>query len=136
MQLCRACEEYFSCQEVCQDSIVFEKEPPGEAKRIAFNGKDGKIISNNTDIKKVNKIGVGHYEFESTRRNEMNKQEAEKELERKLNLQGEIFCPLIKENCVMTCICLVQDIYKNKYSEKNEYRVNVYCNNAMFFRGE
>lgn len=34
------------------------------SKRIVFNGKNGKIISNNTNIKKVNKIGTGHYEFE------------------------------------------------------------------------
>ena len=62
----------------------------------------------------------------------MNKKEAEKKLEEKLNLQGDIFCPLIKENCVMNCICLVQDIYKNTYPDRDEYKATVYCNNAMF----
>ena len=67
----------------------------------------------------------------------MNKKEAEKELGKKLNEQADVFCPLIRDNCVTECVCLVNKIVDGKFDDgRVECNPIVYCDNYMFFGPE
>ena len=64
---------------------------------------------------------------------EMNKKEAETKLDELIDIQAEKFCPLIKQNCVMNCVCLVSRISRKEVTDKTIYKPFVFCDNGMFY---